>query len=345
MKSLNTASFRVTFCALSLLLGTGSGMASTNALGLDPSLNLLVFENFEPTSSDVEGRVAVGGNANIKGGYSINDHNLAGTALTVRGNLSFSSGSISGDTSVGGNLVSNNSGSFKGNVAVGGNLDAKDGISGGSSSNTVTVWGNTTGYKDWYSHQLLKGSGSFSQGVDFDALRTSLSSLSTRLDGLAAASAVDSWGTLMFNASNANGINVFDITSAQALQNMQINGLGDSGTVIINVLGGTVNFGNHGFTNFNNRVLFNLPQATALQLGWVDASILAPFASVDAGGSGLVKGQVVVANWASGVQVNDVPFVGHVPLAPIPEPETYAMLLAGLGLMGAVVKRRKAKLA
>ena len=344
MKSLNTAPFRITFCALSLmLLGTGSATASTNALGLDPSLNLLVFEDFAPTSSDVEGRVAVGGNANIKGGYSINDHKLAGTALTVRGNLSFSSGTITGDTSVGGNLVSNYSGSFNGNVAVGGNFDAAAGISG--SSNTVTVWGNTTGYQNWYQPQLLKGSGTFSQGVDFDALRTSLTSLSTRLDGLAAASAVDSWSTLMFNASNANGINVFDITSAQALQNMQINGLGANGTVIINVLGSTVDFGNHGFTNFNNRVLFNLPEATTLQLGWVAASILAPFASVGSGGSGVVLGQVVVNNWASGVQINDVPFVGHVPLAPIPEPETYAMLLAGLGLMGAVVKRRKARLA
>ena len=28
--------------------------------------------------------------------------------------------------------------------------------------------------------------------------------------------------------------------------------------------------------------------------------------------------------------------------APVPEPETYAMLLAGLGLMGAVVRRRRA---
>jgi hypothetical protein len=32
-------------------------------------------------------------------------------------------------------------------------------------------------------------------------------------------------------------------------------------------------------------------------------------------------------------------------LAPVPEPETYAMLLAGLGVMGAVVRRRKQKMA
>lgn len=31
------------------------------------------------------------------------------------------------------------------------------------------------------------------------------------------------------------------------------------------------------------------------------------------------------------------------PTAPVPEPETYAMLLAGLGLMGAIARRRKSK--
>jgi len=30
--------------------------------------------------------------------------------------------------------------------------------------------------------------------------------------------------------------------------------------------------------------------------------------------------------------------------APVPEPETYAMLLAGLGLIGAVSRRRKASM-
>ena len=35
---------------------------------------------------------------------------------------------------------------------------------------------------------------------------------------------------------------------------------------------------------------------------------------------------------------------GNIPLPPVPEPETYAMLLAGIGLMGAVARRRKTKL-
>jgi choice-of-anchor A domain-containing protein len=317
-----------------------SAIAGPNALALDPGLNLLVFNNFAPPSSDVEGRVAVGGNATI-GSYSINAHQLAGTALTVGGNLSFVSGSIAGSTVVGGNLTSNYSGSFGGNVAVAGALNASQGFSGPQGS-TVTVWGAATGYQKNYAPTLAQGSGSFSQGVDFSSLQASMNSLSTRLGSQTAIAAVDIYSTLTFNASNAHGLNVFDITAAQAAQNMQINGLASDGTVIINVMGSTVSFGSHGFTNFNNRVLFNLPTATTLALGYVDASILAPLASVS-GGYGVVNGQVVVNNWASSVQVNDRAFAGNLPLAPVPEPETYAMLLAGLGLVGLVTRRRKAR--
>jgi hypothetical protein len=34
-------------------------------------------------------------------------------------------------------------------------------------------------------------------------------------------------------------------------------------------------------------------------------------------------------------------FLGSISVTPVPEPETYAMLLAGLGLMGAIARRRK----
>jgi hypothetical protein len=37
------------------------------------------------------------------------------------------------------------------------------------------------------------------------------------------------------------------------------------------------------------------------------------------------------------------PGVGNETVTVVPEPETYAMMLAGLGLMGAITRRRKAK--
>lgn len=43
----------------------------------------------------------------------------------------------------------------------------------------------------------------------------------------------------------------------------------------------------------------------------------------------------------SGTSVGDSRYTTIVQLAPVPEPETYAMLLAGLGVMGFVARRRK----
>jgi hypothetical protein len=48
---------------------------------------------------------------------------------------------------------------------------------------------------------------------------------------------------------------------------------------------------------------------------------------------------------APGIQLGITSAGGYNPVAAIPEPETYAMLLAGLGLLGFMAKRRKQKLA
>lgn len=47
-------------------------------------------------------------------------------------------------------------------------------------------------------------------------------------------------------------------------------------------------------------------------------------------------------NMSAWEEIDSVKLVGQL-TAPVPEPETYAMLLAGLGVMGAVARRRKAK--
>lgn len=44
-------------------------------------------------------------------------------------------------------------------------------------------------------------------------------------------------------------------------------------------------------------------------------------------------------------EINEITSGWYTPTEPIPEPETYVMLLAGLGLMGAVARRRKQKAA
>ena len=55
-------------------------------------------------------------------------------------------------------------------------------------------------------------------------------------------------------------------------------------------------------------------------------------------GDSLINGSKFQINATQGFISNTVG-----PVTPVPEPESYAMFLAGLGLMGAIAKRRKAK--
>jgi len=45
--------------------------------------------------------------------------------------------------------------------------------------------------------------------------------------------------------------------------------------------------------------------------------------------------------YVSGKSGGESSYVGIIALAPVPEPETYAMLLAGLGMMGTLAQRRR----
>jgi hypothetical protein len=119
-------------------------------------------------------------------------------------------------------------------------------------------------------------------------------------------------------------------------------------TLIVNVSGSSALFqgGYQAFNGYN--VLFNFADATSLSINTgANVSILAPNAVVS-GGQGVINGNVVVDSWASQVQINASNFfkatnlAGYAtPAAPVPEPETYAMLLAGLGVIGFTARRRQ----
>ena len=313
----------------------------SNPLGLSAGLNLLAFDNFSVPSSDVEGRVAIGGDANISG-YSINTKNgkdalYSGTGLTVGGNLNFISGNILGNTIVGGNLLSSSAGSFGGNLKVMGNLNAGNQW---LSASSITYGGKATGLSTFQESTALKAApGSMVLGMNFAAERARTTDLSQTFDELATTGSVlNSWGTLSLNANGAS-LAVFDLSSADLAGNLNLEGLTVNTTVVINVHGQSVDFGAHSYGNFaSGRVLFNLPEAKQITFGaYLNASFLAPLASFSTSG-GTINGQVIVANWSGAAQINDVAFRGNI--TAVPEPETYALILAGLVAVFFAAKRQ-----
>lgn len=314
-----------------------------NAISIDlgpaRDFNLFIKENFNQPGADAQGKVAIGGNANI-GQYDVGVNYEPGSR---RDGIQFWSepGRYSDVLVVGGNLstASYAWGNIKGNLILGGEM------ANGSGKNSVlgtVTRGNPIDFKSAFDHftelsQELAGLGN-TGGVEFK---------------------YNNW--LLLNGTSDSDLYVANITGKMLADatDLTATGLDPNDTLVINVSGKNVNFDSlsygkrESFAALNlssSHILFNFFEAENITFGGgFKGNILAPKANFNFT-HGDLSGQVIAKSWTGGwgAQANlwdgfFVPPVDDSPILPpqvsVPEPSTLFLLFAGL--LALILIRRK----
>jgi choice-of-anchor A domain-containing protein len=241
-------------------------------LGVANDYSAFILHDANLFNSDVEGRVAIGGNATISA-YAVGDHvtNSSGTR---------------DDLIVGGNLNASNGQVFFGNV----------------------VYGGTGTIADTFGHP--NGSVRQQAGViDFGAAETALDALSDSYAAMTATGTlINQFGTIILNGTA--GTNVFNVPASTlaSANDLRINAPAGS-TVIVNVTGTSAQMQFMGFHLLGgidkDGVILNFPQATSVTFQGIGifGNVLAPRAAVNFS-NGQINGALVVSSWTGYGQVN-----------------------------------------
>ncbi|HEU0164591.1 MAG TPA: choice-of-anchor A family protein, partial [Thermomicrobiales bacterium] len=247
--------------------------------GQASDFNVFVLGDYNATTSDVEGCLAVGGNVTFTGGFSVGGQAQGcQDALVTGGNLTFPAGTIS-----------------NGNVVYGGTLTGNPTVPNGTISNgTTTYFDEAEEYFDALSDNLASqpANGTFTSQYG----STTFTGTSTSIN--------------VFNvtAADLNGIHGMTI-NAPAGSTVIINVSGDNVTFT----------GYQQWLNGvdASHVIFNFPDATTITttgFGF-EGSLLAPNATYNFS-NGQHNGQIVVRNLTGNGESHNHPFTGNFPPPP-----------------------------
>lgn len=314
---------------LALVIATQASAISID-LGPATGYNLFIKENFAQPGADSQGKIAIGGNANI-GQYDVG---VNYEPNTWRDGKQFwtEPGKYSDVLVVGGDLTTTQWawGNIKGNLVLGGKLTE------GSSKNAVL------------------GSTTKATPIDFNTAFTQFAALSQELASQSNTGGLDfkynNW--LILDGASSNDIYVTNITGKMLANatDLTAKGLDSNDTLIINVSGKNINFDS---LNYGKResfdaldmsasnILYNFFEAENITFsGGIKGNILAPNANFTFL-QGDLSGQVIAKSWTGGwgAQANlwdgffVPPEVSEPPAPPVvdvPEPSSVLLLLCGL---------------
>jgi len=249
-------------------------------LGVANDFSAFILRNLNAFNSDVQGRVAVGGNATITAyavGDRLSDSDSSRDDLIVGGDLNFTNGQV-----------------FFGNIVYGG-------------TGTFDQFGHPNGL-------IRQGT-----MLDFGAATAELNALSNSYAALAATGTVrDQFGTIVLKGTNP-GQNVFNVPASMLWNAFDIIIRTPGGsTAIVNITGADARMQFMGFHLegvSKENVILNFPQATTLTFQGIgiNANVLAPWAHVEFS-NGQLNGTMVACSWSGYGQIN------YVPTAPPEEP-------------------------
>jgi len=352
---------RAILAAFALAIAPAPVLAATLDAGqILNQFNLVVFGNHH-LNSQVHGRSFVGGNLSgsgsmTTGNYTLpdsdfDDVNVAGSASDSFKTVAGASVAIGGANSAGMSNV--------GRVRIGGSNSGTIGATGaprvevgGSNSGTINNAGsvrmggsNTGTINNTPVETAVPGIPDLA--LDVAPFRDAMTAKSQALRNLdATGNATEHDQGVRFEATPIGGLSSYNIAASDLTGNELDVVLNGADTVVINVSGTDITLGQNFNSNkaLGSNVLWNFFEATDLKLNnrFVGA-VLAPNAAFTNGNN--VFGSVVVNSFIQGGQIHQQAWQGTLPSdetpSPVPLPAAAWLLLAGIGGLGIVARRKR----